>query len=396
MRGKEQQVMDALEKCNNFYREKLSVQEVTSCLREYVEGGAKFVIYGCGPLGNYLMDVLADLSLPFFGFVDDFYGEREYKGVGVFTLEEIAEQSGKVCMVLTPHRESNKKIMREKIAAALGSGCHIMDKNALLYVSHGISLDPGKKQFGNIYEKIDLIVTNCCTLKCRDCSELIPYVKPEHFELEDVERDIGKMNDLVDYIAVLEVMGGEPLLYPGLAEVLHYIAGLPNIYQIMLDTNGTVVPDEETLEAIREHQVLVHITDYGEISTKKLELLRKCEERGIYCTMRKIGNWADHDAIKDYGRDGMDEKFRTCCSAVECSNIYRGRWHVCPVDTKVSEMGLFTPSDKEYIELHGGETEEIQREKLYALSHRKKAVSSCRYCKGTSETIPGGIQVDAP
>lgn len=50
--------MERIEKLNRFYQEKLSIPEVTECLKGYNEEINGFIIYGCGPLGNYLKDIL--------------------------------------------------------------------------------------------------------------------------------------------------------------------------------------------------------------------------------------------------------------------------------------------------------------------------------------------------
>ena len=388
--------MDAIQKLNHFYEEKLSISEVKEYLKQYDGQIDGFIIYGCGPLGNYLKDILQQLSVNLLGYVDDFYTGTQWDGIPVYSMQEVAAKFSKVSIILTPHYENNKRIMREKIEQTYAAGevsCEILDKNVLLYAAHGYSLDREKNQVGNMFEKTDLIVSNCCTLNCEGCSVCIPYVKKEHFELDKVKKDISKMNDLVDYIAVLEVMGGEPLLYPSMAELIDYISGLSNIYVIMIDTNGTVVPTEEVLEAMERNHVLVHITDYGEISGKKDILLEKCKEKNIYCTIREVGDWADLGDIKDYESENNDTKFQSCYAAVECANIYRGRWHICPRDAKYVDMDLFSPCEDEFIELHNDLSEDKKRKKLYDLSHREKAIASCRFCKGTDGKISGGVQL---
>ncbi len=385
--------MECIERLNLFYQEKLSIPEVTECLESYNKVIDGFIIYGCGPLGNYLKDILKQLSLNLIGYVDDFYSGDKWDGVDVYSLEEAASFE-KACLILTPHYKENKAIMRKNIESVFENGCDILDKNVLLYAAHGFSLDKERKQIGNIFEKTDLIISNCCTLRCEGCSVCIPYVEKEHFALEDIKKDISKMNDLVEYIAVLEVMGGEPLLYPQLPELLDHIAGLSNIFLIMFDTNGTVVPDDKLLDSMKRNHVLIHITDYGEVSTKKDIVRQKCEEKEIYCTIRDVGEWADLGEVKDYGSEENAKKFRSCFAAVECANVYRGRWHICPRDAKYVDMDLFTPNEEEYIELHDDTSDELKRRKLYDLTHRENAIISCRFCKGTDGKIRGGVQIE--
>ena len=54
--------MDAIQKLNHFYEEKLSISEVKEYLKQYDGQIDGFIIYGCGPLGNYLKDISQDTS----------------------------------------------------------------------------------------------------------------------------------------------------------------------------------------------------------------------------------------------------------------------------------------------------------------------------------------------
>ena len=55
--------MDAIQKLNHFYEEKLSISEVKEYLKQYDGQIDGFIIYGCGPLGNYLKDILQQLLI---------------------------------------------------------------------------------------------------------------------------------------------------------------------------------------------------------------------------------------------------------------------------------------------------------------------------------------------
>lgn len=82
--------MECIERLNLFYQEKLSIPEVTECLESYNKVIDGFIIYGCGLLGNYLKDILKQLSLNLIGYVDDFYSGDKWDGVDVYSLEEAA------------------------------------------------------------------------------------------------------------------------------------------------------------------------------------------------------------------------------------------------------------------------------------------------------------------
>ena len=63
---------------------------------------------------------------------------------------------------------------------------------------------------------VDLVVTERCTLKCKDCSNLMQYyTKPETLEEASITEEVDILLSLVDKIHEIRVIGGEPLLNKG-------------------------------------------------------------------------------------------------------------------------------------------------------------------------------------
>ena len=68
----------------------------------------------------------------------------------------------------------------------------------------------------------------------------------------------------IDYVSVLHMVGGETLMYPHFREALDYIGKnfRNKIGHLLISTNGTLVPKEETLNLIKKYSGLVYISDY--------------------------------------------------------------------------------------------------------------------------------------
>lgn len=385
--------MNRIELLNNFYQNKLSVDKCISELKMLNDEIDGFVIYGTGPAGTKLKSIMDRLGLHVYGFINDFIEEEEYLETKVFKLAQLIDTDKKLCYILTPHFKKDRDVMEEKMKQILNREVDIIDKNVLFYCSHNRSIE--ENNGGGIFQKIDFIISNCCTLNCKNCCVAIPYIaKSEkvHFPIEQLKKEISAINEIIDYSAVLEVMGGEPLLYPNLAELINHIGTLPNIYQMLIDTNGTLVPSEEVFDAIIKNDVIVHITDYGDLSIKKEELMQKCHEKGIGVTIRKATDitWDDYGAIVD--RKTGDYQFGQCFSKFECSNIYKGRWHICPRSAKFHDMELFPIDDKEFLDLLDQSSLESKKEKMRSLLARKESLQSCRFCSGLVDKVPAGKQ----
>ena len=70
---------------------------------------------------------------------------------------------------------------------------------------------------------LDVDVVSHCNLKCASCCHFSPAASPAFLSLEDYERDLGKLarvEGLAAFFDAIVLMGGEPLLHPGLPELI--------------------------------------------------------------------------------------------------------------------------------------------------------------------------------
>lgn len=80
-----------------------------------------------------------------------------------------------------------------------------------------------------IYQ-IEMVVTTKCSLRCKDCSNLMQYYKsPYHVDIKKNLKALKNLLDNVDEIGTLTFLGGEPLLYPDLVELLGGVLIAPRL-----------------------------------------------------------------------------------------------------------------------------------------------------------------------
>lgn len=390
--------MSLIDKLNHFVEENMSVDEVRTTLKEYSREVEGFYLYGCGPMGLYLSKILKKLGIPFCGGVDDILeSQDEYYGIKIYKTDEI-KPAKKVCFVITLNSPKTRTTMEKRLGDLVGEEFEYdcISRDVLLYASRNGMNKPFQKKSITL-DSTDLLVTNFCSMKCKGCSQLTPYVKPRHFACSDMKEWLDVFCGTVDYLDVLGIFGGEPFLYPDLSEVIRFAASQPNIFSIMINTNGTVVPGDDVFQSMSDAgNVMLHITDYGEPSKKKKEVIEKCREYGVQCTIRECWAWDDYGEVKDYGTERIKERADACFSNLICYTLYEGRLYYCARAAKMVEMGVYGEefSDQESVKLAGCNPDEV-RERLYdVISKGVCALPACRYCKGRGiDKMEGGVQL---
>lgn len=131
------------------------------------------------------------------------------------------------------------------------------------------------KRFATIYDwyvegkvyinRVDISVTNRCTLNCEGCNMLMSYYcNPQDRKLDEIKRDLDAFFEWVDIVEDMNLLGGEPLLYPELVEVLQYIQDnyRDKIVDIYMFTNGMCNLSQELLDISQKMDVIYDVSDY--------------------------------------------------------------------------------------------------------------------------------------
>lgn len=93
-------------------------------------------------------------------------------------------------------------------------------------------------------------VLDHCNLKCPTCfaesSPALAAVAPVEAVLANIDQRLARENGRID---VLMLSGGEPTLYPHLAELLDEVVARP-VVRVMVNTNGLAIAQDDTLLAL--------------------------------------------------------------------------------------------------------------------------------------------------
>lgn len=248
-----------------------------------------------------------------------------------------------------------------------------------------------------ILPKLNVIVTEKCSLRCRDCRALIPHVKkPQDEPLDKVINEIEKILEAVDEVVDIEPIGGEPFLYPYLKDLLSYLCNHEKIRNVCITTNGTVVPDEACMNALKHEKIFVYISDYGYIE-KMARIVSAFEKEKISFSIEVDQKWFDVGDFQNRNRnkDELRLEYLNCYCEFVLKYVWDNKIWLCPRAPRLSTLNVFE-SQHDYIDLNKiQDKKELQ--KALIDSFFEEYADACNYCNQGDPNIrilPAGLQIN--
>jgi organic radical activating enzyme len=246
---------------------------------------------------------------------------------------------------------------------------------------------------------LEFVVTTRCNLKCRDCANLMQYYKtPSHIDTGTILHSIDRVFQFIDYIVDVNLLGGEPLLNPDLPQILDKLGEYrTKIRTLNITTNGTILPKREFLDALIRNNAMMTVSDYGELSGRRLPLITLLRENGIGVKDLKDQMWnTPHTFCKNIARQQREiaHTFKTC--AAQCMEILNGKLSYCVFQAHAENLHAIPGSDYESLDLFD---EHLTKGAVRDLCYPSRPLRACRYCTGMNYetgTIPTAVQTDEP
>ena len=262
-----------------------------------------------------------------------------------------------------------------------------------------------RRKYPDTIVRLDVVITECCSLRCRDCSNLMQYYsKPENLDAGEVISSLNKIFEAMR-VSQLKILGGEPFVCQKvLMEVLTYLREEVNdrFDEINIITNGTIVPSDECIQAMKDTPKLkVVFSNYGELSSKLKEFSAICSREGIAFDIIEDEFWWDFGdlSLREEKPKKTQHRYDGCYSRRICTTLYRGKLYVCPRQAHAVHLGLIPGSDGEDVDVLKSSYEDPAKlcDAIYSLIDRKEHISSCRYC-GCEKNIkvPRALQAERP
>ncbi|WP_297045046.1 radical SAM protein [uncultured Desulfovibrio sp.] len=250
--------------------------------------------------------------------------------------------------------------------------------------------------------RLQFFLTNACTLRCRECNALIPdmlsgssSVKQYFLSEDDFRRDLDFLKTAVSSIRHFIFLGGEPLLHRNIHNLISIALQSGIISTIEIVTNGTVVPQKDTIEGIRKYKehVFFRISDYSAnpelaaiLRHAELEFLLK--KYGIRYQKTFMPWFRMHPAQVPQNDNVVRSVFRDCYMA-RCVQVFDGKLAICPKASAMAAMGHCSPEKCGIIDLRH---EQSLRDALIHF-YEQDFFEVCRMCKGYGEEVLPGEQV---
>ena len=244
-----------------------------------------------------------------------------------------------------------------------------------------------------ILPRTPLMITTRCTLRCKECANLMPYYKhPKDYDADEIIGWIKNICAAVDEWICLELVGGEPFLYRDLTKVLRYVLDEDKIQQIEFTSNASVMPDQEVLELLRNRKVYIKISHYPGLidSSQFIELL---DEYGIRYEFMESMRWVKTGNLTSRGRTVVElqSQYLNCGQAKMCRTILNGKMYVCSKAASLIELGC--TQDLEAVDLTDRDS---LRKRIWQFL-RLPYSNACNYCDVASadqKIVEPAIQVE--
>ncbi len=183
-----------------------------------------------------------------------------------------------------------------------------------------------------------------CTLRCKECHSYMPYFTKDTQYMSNFEtfkKELDKLLKAVDILPSFRFQGGETLLVKDLAKMVEYACSKKQIQHIQIISNGTIIPSEELLYAMKNPKVLLSLSDYSinESIKNKLkydEILKLCRENGVNAKhwLTKAGDkWVARVVIKNNDSRNSElaiKNLRDCRCMSTVVMLFKGKLHICP------------------------------------------------------------------
>lgn len=253
---------------------------------------------------------------------------------------------------------------------------------------------------GNIVIKnIGLIITERCSLRCKDCVNLMQYFKePKHISTNINIDSMEKLLENVSCIERVSVVGGEPFVNKEAYRIIEWLIGQDKIKNITVFTNATVIPDNEQIEFLKNGKVFISISNYEVESQKVTDLSEKLKENGIDYNIVRDRVWKDLGNLQCRNRSAEDNNtlFHKCFFD-GCFQLMYGQLHYCARSACGVALKAFPEREGDYFDLFRTDlSDEAYKTKFMEfLKNDKTAPTACDYCSGKdwkSKHVPVGIQ----
>lgn len=238
-------------------------------------------------------------------------------------------------------------------------------------------------------------VGQSCSMRCKECCHLIPYVKPKLYDMDRVISDCNKMLEICN-IPYFSILGGEPFCHKELYKLLLFVERRKDIPDGKIVTNGTIIPDEKTTAALKRlnGKLIVSIDIYPGREDKCKKFIQHLKDNNIKYRVNHYQDWK----WKHTG-DNMQKKLPvkasqfifSSCWVKSCYTLCNGEFTTCP--RGITSFAVFQVKKHKFenIMVSKQQNRLILKAMIATAMDQHLYKDYCRYCLGISDLNPYDI-----
>lgn len=360
------------------------------------------ILYGAGRRGSVAAHCLKNKNIDFLCFCDSDEKKqgRSLYGKNVISIEELeAKYKDSTIIITTNHYQYVYEDLKNR-------GFDKVYSSVFLFLNidftgySDYSVEYQKRNIDQYFyalasagdgyiQQLQIPVTLRCTLRCKECNSYIPYHKerPQDFLYEDLVEAADKLIESSKHVGCVLLYGGEPLLHKRLGDLIDHFAEFDKVEKIYIVTNGTLSPSLELCEKMTNEKVTLRVSDYGELSKEKDNIIRLVKEYGIKLEVTDFLFWNKNPTVSDL-RESDEElrvKVRNCCGIAKALTIIDGKVFFCGFSAFFHHFKALPDFGDNYIDLlqfNGSPLELRNKIKEYQkMPDDGLPKKACRYCK---------------
>ena len=233
-------------------------------------------------------------------------------------------------------------------------------------------------------KSIDIIITERCSLKCKDCSNLMQYyVNPINVSFNEILKDFETLINNVDHLYEIRLIGGEPFMNKDIYKIIKEISKNKKLSRIVIYTNATIPLKEEYIDILKHSKIVFSVTTYGKLSKNTQKVIDFLKKNKIPYRDHPPENWTDCGVIYDFKRKEpeMEKLFEDCCGK-NLLTVTNGKLYRCPFVANADRLNAIPKDSDNYVNVNDS------KKNIKKYTTQINYIPACNYCMGRSYDAP--------
>lgn len=381
------------------------------------------VLFGAGDIGELSSYALKNLGLKVNYFCDndkDKHGTERF-GIKVLSFEELIKLKKDTNIFISNNYYSTISVELKSHGFTNFYDCvELLNKtdftNRQFESLHTLKIDRRIEYYKNMCLKdeynasralhiknLDVQITERCSLKCTNCSNLMQfYEKPVNEDLDLLFSSLDRFVDSIDKIDEFRVLGGDPFMNKDMHKVVNKLLSYDKAGKVIVYTNGKIIPKGPNLECLKNEKVILDMTNYGTVSNNAQAIIKVCEENNIKYSESVTTVWQDCGEILPFQKRTEEEKkkkFINCCNS-DTLSLLKGKLYRCPFSANAENLNAVPKNTEDQVDLSDPKvTTADLKVKIKNVVYDKDYITACDFCNGrdyTVKKIKAAVQTKKP